>query len=830
MLKKILLSALLSLAVVIAYLLIQPQAKTTTKAHKEKHTYPSEWFDYQRTYPYGKLNQTNYLKAMKQVNDLQRKSRTDIIWEFAGPTNIGGRISDIEIHPDAPATVYVGAASGGIFKTEDEGSTWQHIFSDVPTIGIGDIAIDPNNPNILYAGTGESNASSNTFLGSGIYKSDDAGENWEYIGLENSAYIGRLIVDYCNSSRIWAAACGNLFSKNPHRGIYRTSDGGTNWEQILFLTDSTSGIDIVQHPAHPDTLYAAMWERFRGLDYRRSYGNSSGIWKTVDGGDTWEELTFGLPTGSDVGRIGLSISESNPDVLYAIYDKSDYSCEVYKTVDGGDTWTMGGTAISGIHNTFGWYFGQIRVDPQNENRVFAMGLDFYRSEDGAASWIYNGDMHVDHHALEFTEAKIWCGNDGGLYFSSNSGSSWNKVNNLPLTQFYDIALDSVNTDRLYGGTQDNNSVRTATGNINDWEYLLGGDGMYCLVDYENPGTFYCEYQYGGMYRLENDGFDYYNIAVNDSRTNWSTPYVMHPENPNILYVGTYRIHKSLNQGDSWTPVSGDLTKGGDNAFHTITTLDISVLNPNILIVGTADGKVHITTNDGADWSDITNGLPDRWITRVKTDPFDVNTVYATVSGFRWDEHYSHIFKSTDLGQTWEAIDGNLPEIPINAMVLDPDIEGQIYIGTDAGVYMTSDSGASWECISMSIPNVPVMAMEFHHADRKLFIGTYGVSAYKAHIPLENIAVGEPAKEDEIRIYPNPAESGSVVQIGFNETTKNECEMRVTDISGKAVGYKKIIRNTSWRVCDQAGKPLPPGLYLLIFSANEQQISKKLVVR
>ncbi len=802
----------------------------TTNTYQQKNNYPSEWFDYQRTYPEGKINQKNYLAAMKEIRQ-QNKSTNNIIWEFAGPTNIGGRISDIEIHPNSPSTIYVGAASGGILKSIDDGANWTNIFTNIPTIGIGDIAIDPNNENIIYAGTGESNSSSNTFLGSGIYKSDNAGSTWNYIGLDFSAYIGRVIVDYNNSSRIYVAACGNLFTKNPDRGIYRTIDGGINWEKILYLTDSTSGVDIVQHPNNPDTLYAAMWERFRGKEYRRSFGNSSGIWKTVDGGNNWNELTNGLPTGSDVGRIGISISESNPNVLYAIYDKSNYQSEIYKTTNGGLIWTQTNDSIlSSINASFGWYFGQIRVDPTNENRVFALGQKFFKTEDGN-NWTENGDMHVDHHALKFIDNKAWCGNDGGLYYTNNNGNNWYKQNNIPLTQFYDIALDSTNINRLYGGTQDNNSIRTATGNIDDWEGILGGDGMYCLVDYNNPNTVYCEYQWGGMYRIDNNISDWTNININDSRTNWSTPYMLHPTNSNTLYAGTYRIHKSIDRGDNWTSISSDLTKGGTNSFHTITSIDISKINSNIILSGSADGKVYITTNDGGNWFDISSGLPDRWITRVKTDPFNINTIYATVSGFRWDEHYSHIYKSVNLGQTWLAIDGNLPEVPVNTIILDPNVQNQIFVGTDAGVYMTDNGGISWDFISNSIPNVPVMAMEFHTVSRKLYIGTYGLSAYKAEIPIITDA-NTKTKIPNLTIYPNPVKSGNNINIHINTFSKNT-NLKVYNILGKIVFDSSIYLNANniykWRSTDQSGRVLPKGVYSCVININNTELTKKVII-
>ncbi len=828
MLKKIL--VIVSIFILIGLGLIFLKNYSTKKMlfklkNENSFNYPSEWYDYQRIYPNNKLKQKNYLTAMKQVVAEQKRSISDLNWEFAGPTNIGGRVSDIEINPNSPNTIYVGSASGGVFKTTDEGANWENIFSNIPTIGIGDIAIDPDNENVIYAGTGESNASSNTFMGSGIYKSDNAGNSWNNIGLENTAFIGRIIVDYNNTARIFVAACGNLFTKNSDRGIYRTTNGGSTWEQVLFLTDSTSGIDLVQHPTNPDILYAAMWERFRGKEYRRSFGESSGIWKTTNGGDSWTELMAGLPTGSDVGRIGITISETNPDVLYAIYDMEDNIVRIYKTTNGGSSWTETNDGTLGdMNSTFGWYFGQINIDPQNENRVFAMGQLFYKTENGGTSWTESsGNMHVDYHAMEFTDNKVWCGNDGGLYYSSDNGNNWNKVNNLPLTQFYDIAIDSTNVNRLYGGTQDNNSIRTATGNINDWEALLGGDGMYCLVDYTNPNTFYCEYQWGNIYRIEN-GANYY-IGFYNERTNWATPYILHPTNPNILYAGTYRINKSTNKGDNWTSISGDLTKGGENNFHTITTIDISKINPNILITGSADGKVYITENDGGTWTDITGGLPDRWITRVKTDPFDVNTIYVTVSGFRWDEHYSHIFKSVDLGENWTAIDSNLPEIPINAMVLDPDVEGRIFIGTDAGIYMTNNNGTNWEFISSELPNVPVFALEFHYAERKLFVGTYGIGAYKVEIPLESDFIKKNKKKNLIRIYPNPVKAGSELKINFTKNIKSDIDFWITDISGKILFKSKINNSYSFKTYNKLSK----GIYICNFLIKNKIYSKKIIV-
>ncbi|MBC8384728.1 MAG: hypothetical protein H8E57_04315, partial [Candidatus Cloacimonetes bacterium] len=616
-----------------------------TSVTKEPDVLPNEWMAYQRTYPNNEIDQEAYIEGMKQASQLHNQaSNIRYEWELVGPTNTGGRITDLAVHPNSPETIYVGAASGGVFKSTNGGSSWQNVFQNSPVISIGDIAIDPNNENTLYVGTGEANASSYSFLGNGMYKSVDAGETWDYIGLERSAYVGRIIVDHANSERVYVAACGNLFSPNEERGIYRSDDGGLSWDRKLFVTDSTSAIDLVQHPTNPDILYAAMWERMRGLNFRQSFGATSGIWKTIDGGENWFELTSGLPTGNNIGRIGIDISKSNPEVVYAFYDMPNAEVRIYRTSNAGNNWTrMNDGNLDGMNNYFGWYFGQLRVDPTDENRIYVLGVELYRSDNGGNTWILLADygnmeeIHVDHHALYIDEFSnlIIEGNDGGLYFSYDLGDNWTKIDNIPITQFYAIEIDNSDPAKIYGGTQDNNTIRTLTGNLDDWHPILGGDGFYCLVDHTNPNTIYAEYQWGNLHRSTDGGYGFYQIndEMEYDRTNWSSPLIMHPYDSSILYFGTYRVWKTADHGDTWTAMSNDLTNGDDgSSYHTITTLAISPLDPDIIVAGTDDGRIHITENGGASWNDISAGIPNRWITRVAADPFDPSVIYATVSG------------------------------------------------------------------------------------------------------------------------------------------------------------------------------------------------------
>jgi photosystem II stability/assembly factor-like uncharacterized protein len=820
------------------------------KIKKEPKALPNEWAGYQRAYPYHEIKQESYISALQEAQELHSQTRDnrEYTWEQSGPINVGGRITDIEIHSNSPSTWYIGAATGGIFKTIDEGQNWENIFQDAPVITIGDIAIDPNDESVIYAGTGEANSSSFSFVGNGIYKSINSGGSWENVGLENSAYIGRIIVDYNNSDRIWAAATGTLFSPNEERGIYRSDDGGLTWDNKLFVTDSTAAVDLVQHPTNPDILYASMWERMRGRSYRRSGGYSSGIYKTTDGGNNWVDLTNGLPDHEGVGRIGLAIAESNPDVLYAFYDQqpvNGYSfLGIFKTTNGGDSWIQTNDGnIDDMNSSFGWYFGQIRVDPANEDRAYALGVALCRTENGGDSWQIIADygntyeIHVDHHAMVIDEqtGRIVEGNDGGLYTSTNYGNSWDKIDNIPMTQFYDIEMDYLNPERIYGGTQDNSTIRTMTGALDDWEVILGGDGFYSVVDYTNSNVIYAEYQWGNLHKSTNGGnyFDYIAGQMSNDRTNWSSPVVMHSINNETLYFGTYRIWKTTNAGNYWTAVSEDLTDGPDgSSYHTVSTIAVSPISPNIVVAGTDDGNVHVSTDDGDSWADISAGLPDRWITRVACDPFEVNTIYATVSGFRWDEPLPHVFKSVDLGQNWINISANLPELPMNVIALDPEIPGRIFVGSDAGIFYSENGGDEWMSLSDGLPNVPIIGIKLHNPTRTLLIGTYGCSSYKMNlddlVSTENELTLAPVKLHQN--YPNPFNPSTTISFDLlNEVRKVEIE--IFNVRGQKVKSLKIdnpvvgqINSVVWNGRNESDDPVASGTYLYRLKLDEKSMA------
>ncbi|MFH2057142.1 MAG: hypothetical protein ABIJ61_14385, partial [bacterium] len=644
---------------------------------------PNDWFVMQRAYPNQSIPTEKYYAAVKEVQAMRAaaaKSR-DIVWEEAGPTNIPGRITDMVIDPTNISTVYIASAAGGIFKSTDAGANWFPIFDETGVQSIGAIALDESNPQIIYVGTGEANTAGDSYEGNGVWKSTDGGATWNHMGLEESYHIGRIVVDTA-TGLVWTAAGGKLFGTNPDRGVYRSDDGGANWDQVLFIDDSTACIDIaVDKDDH--TVYAAMWHRWRFPTERRVGGYTSGIYRSTDNGDNWEHLFLGLPAaGPDVGRIGLAV-ESASNTVYAIYaDHPGYFMGVYKSTDGGTLWSqVTDFQLSDLYSSFGWYFGNIRVAPGNPNLVYVLGVDLMRSTNGGSSWGYvDSGIHVDHHAFAFvpgSSSEIYVGCDGGLNYSSNGGSSWTRLYNLHNSQFYAITIDQLQPERLYGGTQDNGTMRTLTGALGDWDGILGGDGFYALVDYTDNDIVFAEYQNGYLLKSTNTGgsFNYAmdGIDYEADRHNWCTPIAMDPNDHRKLYYGSNRLYQTTDGGDFWNPITGDLTDGpgpGNLVYGTITTIDVSPLASRYVYVGTDDANVWLGDLLGGGWQNISSGLPDRWVTRVVADPHTLGVSYVTLSGYKMSEQLPHIYRSDNFGVSWTSISGNMPDMPVNDLIVD----------------------------------------------------------------------------------------------------------------------------------------------------------------
>lgn len=834
---------------------LPPLAERMKKSAPGPDQRPSEWDWLRRTFPYGQADAEAFRQEMKKAQQMRESSPTYSLEmvQFAGPTNIQGRVSDIEFNPKNPDIIYAGAATGGVFKSTDMGLTWFAIFDDQANLNVGDIGIDPNFPDTIYVGTGEANGGHNNFPGGGVYKSMDGGMNWQFLGLENTASIGRVVIDPSNSQRVYLAAVGSYFSPNPERGIYKSEDGGMTWNQSLFISDSTGAIDIVIDPSNPSRLMAAMWERVRRPNSSHLYGPTSGIYRSFNSGTTWEYLgpSNGLPNPNttNVGRIGLAISQSNPDILYAFYADGSSYLGLYKTTNFGTSWINADPdrEINAGSGGFSWYFGQVRVHPIDPNIVYVMDVAFMRSTDGGANWpiIYGyaspiPDLHVDHHALAFHPSNpnyLIEGNDGGINISTDAGVNWIKTAELPVTQFYEIGLDRNNPQRLYGGTQDNGTLRTLTGALNDWERIYGGDGFYVIVDHTNPDVIYAESQYGNLGKSTNGGYSW-TSATNGiyGNTNWSTPVIMDPNNNLVLYYGAERVFRSTNGAASWTVISPDLTPIAYPRLGTITTLAVAPTNSNVIWAGTDDGHVWVTTDYGNNWVDRTAGLPFRWVTRVVPDPTDENIAYVTFSGLKWKDPQPHIFRTSNQGLNWTDISSNLPDAPINAMAVDPQRPNVLFVGTDLGAYYSINSGQSWQYLSSALPLVSVYDMKVHETANYLAIGTHARSMYKLDLSL--ITTTESASESRLektfilkQNYPNPfnptttipftiIRQSTIKLVIYNSVGQ---EVRTLLHEEKAAGHYHI----SWDGRDNQGKMVSAGVYLYRLEAGQFSQTRQL---
>lgn len=763
---------------------------------------PSDYFFQQRAYPFHKIDEEAYRQALV-FREKARMSATkrNNSWQFAGPTNIGGRVTDIEMFSDDLNTIFVGTASGGIFKSTNQGENWQPIFEEAASLAIGDIAIATNKT--IYVGTGEANAGGGSLAydGVGVYKSTDEGNNWEWKGLENAGSIGKVIVNPENENEVYVAAMGYLFENNSQRGVYRSNNGGDTWDQVLFLSDSTGAIDLAINPTNPEILYVAMWERTRRPNKRQYGGATSGIYKTTDGGDTWNELKTGLPTlPSQKGRIGLAIAPSDPETIMAIYADQFGDLEgIYKSDNGGDNWRQVGNVRS---VPFMWWFGKIVFDPLDANTVFAPVLDLFRSKNGGDSFDNVSDnMHVDQHALYIhplnTDFAV-AGNDGGVYISQNGGTEWTKKNNLPITQFYTCEIDFAQPNRLYGGTQDNNTIRTLTGALNDWERIFGGDGFRVLVDPIDNNFIYAEAQRGAFGRSIDGGLSFSfgtNGIPNADRNNWHTPVAMDFNNPSTLYYGTQKIYQSTDRAISWVPISPDLSKGNQTeniTFGTVTTIDVSLINGDIIYAGTDDGNVWNTLDGGTNWNKLSENLPNRWVTDVAADPINSATAYAVFSGYRFGEDIGHIYETIDNGNTWMNISGNLPDIPLNAIIVNPANLDHLFVASDIGVFETLDGGISWQLNNNDLPNVPVTDLDFHAPTNTLIAATYGRGLYSYEVfettPITNLSM----LDFELIIFPNPALD--ILTVEFELTEAMDLSIYLVDALGRKV---KNIANQSF---------------------------------
>ncbi|UCG86346.1 MAG: hypothetical protein JSW71_20990 [Gemmatimonadota bacterium] len=695
------------------------------------------------------------------------RAATALEWRNIGPAIMGGRVSDLAVVESNPAIFYVGTATGGVWKTTNHGTTWQTIFDDQPTSSVGDVTLAPSNPNIVWVGTGEPQNRQSSPWGNGVYKSTDAGRTWTHMGLDNTHHIARIQIHPLNPDVVYVAAVGHLWGPNPERGVYKSVDGGTTWDLVLFVDENTGAIDLAMDPGDPETLFAAMYQRRRtGFGFSGG-GPGSGLYRTTDGGANWQELTNGLPEG-DKGRIGIDIYRRDGNIVFAQVEARQ-GRGVYRSLDRGETWEFRNET-----NNRPMYYSQIRVDPNDPERVYAAGANLYRSSDGGKTFTADAarGVHSDHHALWINPANsnhLILGGDGGVDISYDRSDNWRQINNMILAQFYEIGVDMRDPYYVCGGLQDNGSWCGPSNTLSnqgirnrDWYNVGSGDGFYTLIDPSNPDIMFAESQGGNVFRVDLKTMERTTVRPSGRpdeegemprfRWNWDTPIVMSSHDPATIYVGANVLFKSTDRGFTWEQISPDLTKqldrdtmeimgvrlsrpalsrnDGISTYGNMTAISESPLTRDLVYVGTDDGNVQVTRDGGATWSDLTGnfrGLPERtYVSRVVASRHAEGRVYAAFDGHRNDDFDPYAYVSEDYGASWTPIVEGLPGLwSVNIIAEHPRQPNLLFLGNEIGVYYSINRGASWTRLMNNLPTVPVDDIIVHPRDNDLVIGTHG---------------------------------------------------------------------------------------------------------
>ena len=690
-----------------------------------------------------------------------------------GPAFASGRIADIAIHPDDDNTWYVAAGSGGVWKTVNAGVTWTPLFDGQSCYSIGCISIDPNNPNIIWVGTGENVGGRHVGYGDGIYRSDDGGKSWKNMGLKESEHISKIIIHPGNSDIIWAAAQGPLWNKDGQRGLFKSTDGGQNWELSLFINEWTGVTDIAIDPRQPDRIYAATWQRHRNVAAYMGGGPGSGIHRSLDGGATWEKLERGLPK-SNMGKIGIAISPQKPDVLYAAIELDRRTGGIFKSTDRGSSWEKQGSAVAGA--TGPHYYQELYASPHAFDRIYLVDVRIQISDDGGKTVrrLKEKNKHSDNHAIAFRMDDpdyLLVGTDGGIYETFDGAENWRFMNNLPLTQYYKVAVDDAEPFyNILGGTQDVNTHfgPSRTDNVHgirngDWRITLFGDGHQPATEPGNPGIVYSEWQQGNLCRIDQATGEIVYIKPQPEagaprdRFNWDSPILVSPHSPTRLYFASQRVWRSDDRGDSWTAISGDLTKNQerfdlpimgkkqswDNAwdvlamsdFNTITSLAESPKQAGLIYAGTDDGRIQTTEDGGKNWRKTEVGsLPGApataFVNDIKADLFDANTVYAVLDNHKYGDLQPYLFKSTDRGKSWKSIRSNLPGRTLVWRIVQDHVKpGLLFAATEFGIYFTIDGGGKWTKLTGGVPTISFRDLAIQRRENDLVGASFGRGFY-----------------------------------------------------------------------------------------------------
>ena len=769
----------------------------------------------------------------------RESSPFNLEWIQLGPTINSARVEAVQVDTSNPGTMYVAFGSGNLWKTNNNGLTWKAIFENQPSLGIGDIALAPSNSGIIYAGTGESLKKPRNFTmpGTGVYRSDDAGETWRHLGLDDSWHIGEIVVHPTNPDIVYVAVLGHFWSTNKHRGVYRSVNGGKTWEHVLYVDDHTGANDIVISPTNPNILYASVWENNPGIN-----GKNSGVYRSTDGGKTWTKSDNGFPTDEGKGRIGLAVSQTNPNKVYAFMDHRNKgeekgAAEIYRSVDGGLTWQKTHEQELMFLSVVGWYFVDIYVAPDNDEEIFALGVRLAHSTDGGKTFSFiGGDVyHLFPSAadpLHLDQCELWInpqnpnhlalGNDGGFYVSYDKGLNWIHYNNIPAGEFYDITLDGKEPYTIYGGTQDDATVYGQAKEWNpkffdQWKYLWidpwsGGDGCITLVDPEDANTIYYSSQEGGVRRMNlQTGLS---VSVRprlpegspEMKYNFITPYILSPHDHNTIYLAGNYVLKSTNRGDDWTVASPDLSISKDKSKKAVAAgaLAASTLQKDLLYMGTDKGALWVSLDGGNHWEERSSKLPNNYIRCITPSRYKASRVYITLSGINYDDLDAYVYKSEDYGKTWEPIMADLPHEVAYVIKEDPIYESILYAGMYRGAYVSMDKGKLWNRLGKGMPGASVADIEIDEKSKDLVVATHGRGMYKLN--LKPIHDGYFNKVNDTYLFKiptirTPTYNGDMNGVDYRNTeklpitfwVKNEGEAIITvfDKSDTAIWSKKL---------------------------------------
>lgn len=709
------------------------------------------------------------LHSFEQYLQMKAASEFGLQWIALGPVMNSARVEAVQGDPTSPSTMYAAFGSGNLWKTVNHGLTWRPIFEEQSALGIGDIAIAPSDPNVIWLGSGESLKKPRNFTmpGTGVFRSEDGGETWRNTGLHDSWHIGEIAVHPHDPDIAFVAVQGHFWSTNPNRGLYRTVDGGRTWEHVLYVNERTGANDVVIAPSNPDVLYVSMWENNPGIS-----GPESGVYYSTDGGSTWTRARGGFPDGPQTGRIGLAVSWTDPDKVYALVDnlnrgRREAKSEVYRTLDGGRTWARTHEEELQISASIGWYFTDCYVNPQDDEEVYTLGVRLARSSDGGTTFqLVGGDVYHlfpnPSDLLHLDQCEMWIdpnnpdhlilGNDGGLFVSYDRGGSWMHYNNIPAGEFYDISVDNRDPYYIYGGTQDDSSVlgpaREWQPKYPDgWKYIWldswsGGDGCYNIPDPVDPNIVYFSSQNGAIRRKDMQADRSVGIRPRfprdderQLRYNFVAPYIISSHNHLTLYHAGNYIFKSLDRGDSWRLVSPDLSQSSSPERQSTAAGAIaeSLLQPGLLYVGTDRGAFWVTKNDGLEWTEHSDGLPNRYIRSICPSRFSPSRVYVSVTGINDDDMKAYLYASEDYGETWRPIMANLPDEVAYVILEDPVNDDILYAGMYRGVYVSVDRGGSWSLLGEEMPAVAVSDMVIQEREMDLVVSTHGRGIYRTNL-------------------------------------------------------------------------------------------------